>query len=45
MAGLMDALGVALCYVLSAGVIAGCIAFVILAERLMREENAKNENA
>lgn len=41
MAGLMDALGVALCYVLSAGVIAGSIAFVILAERLMREESAK----
>ena len=41
MAGLMDALGVALCYVLSAGVISGCIAFVILAERLMREENTK----
>ena len=45
MARLMDALGVALCYVLAAGVIAGCIAFVVMAERLMREENAKNENA
>ena len=41
MAELMDALGVALCYVLSAGVIAGCIAFVVMAERLMREENKK----
>ena len=41
MAGLMDALGVALCYVLSAGVIAGCIAFVVVAERLMREDNKK----
>ena len=41
MAGLMGALGVALCYVLSAGVIAGCIAFVVVAERLMREENKK----
>ena len=41
MAGLIDALGVALCYVLSAGVIAGCIAFVVMAERLMREENKK----
>lgn len=41
----MDALGAALCYVLSAGVIAGCIAFVVMADRLMREENAKNENA
>lgn len=41
MAGLMDALGVALCYVLLAGVIAGCIAFVVMAERLMREENKK----
>ena len=41
MAGLMDALGVALCYVLSAGVIAGCIAFVVLAERLMRKESKK----
>ena len=41
MAGLIDALGVALCYVLSAGVIAGCIAFVVVAERLMREENKK----
>ena len=41
MAGLMDALGVALCYVLSAGVIAECIAFVVVAERLMREENKK----
>ena len=41
MAGLMDALGVALCYVLAAGVIAGCIAFVVVAERLMREENKK----
>ena len=41
MAGLMDVLGVALCYVLSAGVIAGCIAFVVVAERLMREENKK----
>ena len=37
----MDALGVALCYVLSAGVIAGCIAFVVVAERLMREEYKK----
>lgn len=37
----MDALGVALCYVLAAGVIAGCIAFVVVAERLMREENKK----
>ena len=45
MDGLMDALGVALCYVLLAGVIAGCITFAVLAERLMREENAKNENA
>ena len=41
MAELMDALGVALCYVLSAGVIAGCIAFVVLAERLQRKENSK----
>ena len=41
MAGLMDALGVALCYVLAACVIAGCIAFVILAERFQREENMK----
>ena len=41
MAGLMEALGVALCYVLAAGVIAGCIAFVVMAERLMREENKK----
>ena len=41
MAGLMDALGVALCFVLLAGVIAGCIAFVVMAERLMREENKK----
>lgn len=41
MAGLIDVLGVALCYVLSAGVIAGCIAFVVMAERLMREENKK----
>ena len=41
MAGLMDALGVALCYVLSAGVIAGCIAFAVMAERLQRKENAK----
>ena len=41
MAGLMDALGVALCYVLSAGVVAGCIAFVILAERFQMEENMK----
>ena len=41
MAGLMDALGVALCYVLAAGVIAGCIVFFVMAERLMREENKK----
>ena len=41
MAGLMDALGVALCYTLAAGVIAGCIAFIILAERFQREENMK----
>lgn len=41
MAGLMDALGVALCYVLSAGVIAGCIAFVVQADRLKKEEDAK----
>lgn len=41
MDGLIDALGVALCYVLSAGVIAGCIAFVILAERFQREEKKK----
>ena len=41
MDGLMDALGVALCYVLAACVISGCIAFVVLAERLMREESAK----
>ena len=41
MAVLIDALGVALCYVLSAGVVAGCIAFVVVAERLMREENKK----
>ena len=41
MAGLIDALGVAMCYVLSAGVIAGCIAFVILAERFQREEKKK----
>lgn len=45
MAGLIDALGVALCYVLSAGVIAGCIAFVVLADKLKKEEDAKNENA
>ena len=44
MSGLMNALGVALCYVLAAGVIAGCIAFVILAERLMWEEK-KDEDA
>ena len=41
MAELMDALGVALCYVLSAGVIAGCIAFVVMAKRFQREENMK----
>ena len=41
MAGLMNALGVGLCYVLAAGAIAGCIAFVILAERFQREENMK----
>lgn len=41
MAGLINALGVALCYVLSAGVIAGCIAFVIIAERFQREEKKK----
>ena len=41
MAGLMDMLGVVLCYVLSAGVSAGCIAFVILAERFQKEENMK----
>ena len=45
MAGLMDALGVALCYVLSAGVIAGGIAFVVVVGRLLREESGKNENA
>ena len=44
MAGLMDALGVALCYVLAVILVALCVAFVILAERLNREENAKNEN-
>lgn len=38
MDGLMDALGVALCYVLSAGVIAGCIAFVVMATKMQREE-------
>ena len=41
MAGLMDALGVALCYVLSACVIAGCITFAVLAERFQMEENMK----
>lgn len=41
MAGLMDALGVALCYVLSAGVIAGCITFTVQAKRLMRKESKK----
>ena len=40
MAGLMDALGVALSVIL----VALCVAFVILAERLNREEDAKNEN-
>ena len=39
----MDALGVALCYALAAILVALCVAFVILAERLNREENAKNE--
>ena len=41
MAGLMDALGVALCYVLAACAIAGCIAFVVQAKRLMRKESKK----
>ena len=45
MAELMDALGVALCYVLSAGVIAGCIAFVVMADRLVRKESEKSEDA
>lgn len=39
MAGLMNALGVALCYVLSAGVISGCIAFVVLASKMQREKS------
>lgn len=38
MAGLMDALGVALCYALAAGVILGCVAFVVAARREMRKE-------
>lgn len=37
----MDALGVALCYALAAGVVIGCAAFVILARRLQREESHK----
>ena len=37
MAELMDALGVALCYVLAAGVILGCVAFVIAAHMDMRK--------
>ena len=41
MAGLMDALGVALCYVLAAGVIAGCIAFVVMASKMQREERRR----
>ena len=44
MAVLIDALGVALCYALSVILVALCVAFVILAERLNREEDAKNEN-
>ena len=35
----MDALGVALCYVLSAGVIAGCIAFVVMASKMQHEKS------
>lgn len=34
----MDVLGVALCYVLAACVILGCIAFVVEARREMRKE-------
>ena len=44
MAGLMEVLGVALCYALAVILVALCVAFVILAERLNREEDAKNEN-
>ena len=44
MAGLMDALGVALCYALAVILVALCVAFVLLADRLNREANAKNEN-
>lgn len=38
MSELMDKIGVALCYVLAAGVILGCLAFVVEARREMRKE-------
>lgn len=41
MVGVMETIGIAVCYVLAAGVIMGCIAFVILAERFQMEENTK----
>ena len=41
MAGLMEALGVALCYALSVILVALCVAFVVQAEMLQRKENSK----
>lgn len=38
MAGLMDALGVALCYALAAILVALCVAFVALASKMQSEE-------
>ena len=39
----MDALGVALCYVLSAGVMAGCIVFAVVASKMQREKSNPKE--
>ena len=41
---LMDTLGVAVCYALAAGVILGCVAFVVEARREMRNLRGKEEN-
>ena len=38
MDGLMDALGVALCYTLAVILVALCIAFVVMASKMQREK-------
>lgn len=44
MAAVMDALGVLLCYALAAGVLIGCIAFVVMARYMQRRDEIDSQD-